>query len=86
VDIDRMPAGLSREILKDVPVIEKFCSIITGIRRCGKSTLMMQILRRTKRKSLFLKFTDIRLSGFETSDFSRLNTEIEKRNVKILFF
>jgi predicted AAA+ superfamily ATPase len=86
VDIDRMPAGLSREILKDVPVIENFCSIITGIRRCGKSTLMMQILRKKKGKSLFLKFTDIRLSGFETSDFSRLNTEIERRNVKILFF
>lgn len=85
-DIDKMPEGLSREILNDVPVIENFCSIITGIRRCGKSTLMLQILKKRKGKSLFLKFTDIRLSGIEASDFSRLNTEIEKRNVKILFF
>jgi predicted AAA+ superfamily ATPase len=85
-DIDKMPEGLSREILNDVPVIENFCSIITGIRRCGKSTLMLQILKKRKGKSLFLQFTDIRLSGFETSDFSRLNAEIEKRNVKILFF
>lgn len=35
---------------------------------------------------LFLNFEDIRLSGFETSDFVRLNAEIEKRNVRILFF
>ena len=85
-DIDKMPGGLPREILTDVPVIENFCSIITGIRRCGKSTLMLQILKKNKGKSLFLKFEDIRLSGFETSDFSRLNAEIERRDVKILFF
>ncbi len=35
---------------------------------------------------LFLNFEDIRLSGFETSDFVRLNAEIEKRKVKTLFF
>lgn len=81
-----MPDGLSREILNDIPVIENFCSIITGIRRCGKSTLMLQILKRLKGESLFLKFEDIRLSGFETSDFSRLNAEIERRAAKILFF
>jgi len=85
-DIDKTPEGLLREILDDIPVIENFCSIITGIRRCGKSTLMLQILKRSKGKSLFLKFEDIRLSGFETSDFARLNSEIERRDVKILFF
>lgn len=85
-DLDKMPEGLPREILNDVPSIRNFCSIITGIRRCGKSTLMLQILKRSKEKSLFLKFEDIRLSGFETSDFARLNSEIEKRQVKILFF
>ncbi len=85
-DIDKTPEGLPREILDDVPVIENFASIITGIRRCGKSTLMLQILKKSKGKSLFLKFEDIRLSGFETSDFARLNSEIERRDVKILFF
>ena len=47
---------------------------------------MLQILKKSKGKSLFLKFEDIRLSGFETSDFARLNSEIERRDVKILFF
>ena len=85
-DIDKTPEGLPREILDDVPVVKNFCSIITGIRRCGKSTLMLQIFKKSKEKSLFLKFEDIRLSGFEASDFARLSSEIEKRDVKILFF
>ena len=85
-EIDKKPEGLTREILDDVPVIENFASIITGIRRCGKSTLMLQILKTSKRKWLFLNFEDIRLSGFETSDFTRLNSEIERRKVEILFF
>lgn len=85
-EIDKKPEGLLREIIDDVPVIENFTSIITGIRRCGKSTLMLQTLKKTKETVLFLNFEDIRLSGFETSDFTRLNTEIENRQVKILFF
>ena len=85
-DIDKMPLGLIREILNDVPVIENFCTIITGIRRCGKSTLMLQILKKIGEESLFLKFEDIRLSGFEPSDFTRLMAEIHQRDVRLLFF
>ena len=85
-EIAKKPRGLLREIIDDVPVIENFASIISGIRRGGKSTLMLQILKRTEKSALFLNFEDIRLSGFETPDFTRLNTEIENRQVKILFF
>jgi len=85
-DLEKMPDGLPREILSDVQAIGNFCSIITGIRRCGKSTLMLQILKKRKEKSLFLKFEDIRLAGFETSDFTRLNSEILRRQVSVLFF
>lgn len=85
-EIEKKPLGLTREIIDTVPSIENFATILTGIRRCGKSTLMLQILKKTTGKMLFLNFEDIRLSGFETSDFVRLNAEIEKRNVRILFF
>ncbi len=85
-EITKKPEGLIREVMDQVPVVENFASIITGIRRCGKSTLMLQTLKQIKEKVLFLNFEDIRLSGFETSDFTRLNTEIENREVKILFF
>jgi len=85
-EIEKREEGLLREIIWNVPVIENFASIISGIRRCGKSTLMLQILRQRKEKALFLNFEDIRLSAFESSDFTRLNAEIEKREIKILFF
>ena len=85
-EIEKKPLGLIREIIDTVPSIENFATIITGIRRCGKSTLMLQVLKKTTEKMLFLNFEDIRLSGFETSDFVRLNAEIEKRNVRTLFF
>lgn len=85
-EIEKRPLGLTREIIDTVPSIENFATILTGIRRCGKSTLILQILKKTTGKMLFLNFEDIRLSGFETSDFVRLNAEIEKRNVRILFF
>lgn len=85
-ELAKKPEGLQREIARDVPVIKNFATIITGIRRCGKSTLMLQLLKERKEKSLFLNFEDIRLSGFDASDFTRLNKEIEHRRVKILFF
>lgn len=85
-EIEKKPEGLLRELFDEIPVVENFASIITGIRRCGKSTLMLQILKKHEDPLLFLNFEDIRLSGFETSDFNRLNAEIERRKVKSLFF
>jgi uncharacterized protein len=85
-EIEKKPEGLLRELFHEIQVVENFASIITGIRRCGKSTLMLQILKKQQSPALFLNFEDIRLSGFETSDFNRLNTEIERRKVKNLFF
>jgi predicted AAA+ superfamily ATPase len=82
----RQPSGIQREMLPQVPCINNYATIITGIRRCGKSTLMLQVLRQKFDRALFLNFEDIRLSAFETADFSRLLNEIKSRNTKILFF
>jgi len=46
--------------------------IITGIRRCGKSTLLQQINRTSGERTLYLNFEDPRLAGFDISDFNRL--------------
>ncbi|MFA5575476.1 MAG: ATP-binding protein [Brumimicrobium sp.] len=77
---------LLREALTQVPAIENFATIITGIRRCGKSTLLLQVLKKNYEDALYLNFEDIRLTGFETSDFVRLKKEIEQRKLKVLFF
>ncbi|MBN3580936.1 ATP-binding protein [Algoriphagus aestuarii] len=47
--------------------------VITGIRRCGKSTFMRQIISDTQSSFSFLNFEDPRIYGFEVSDFPKLD-------------
>jgi hypothetical protein len=82
----KQDSGFIRDALADIPVADSFATIITGIRRCGKSTLLLQLLRRDYRDAIYLNFDDIRLSGFDVSDLIRLHREIEKRGIKVLFF
>ena len=79
-------SGFTRDALSEIPVADSFATIITGIRRCGKSTLLLQLLRRDYQDAIYLNFDDIRLSGFETGDLVRLHREIEKRGIKVLSF
>ncbi len=51
---------------------EAFALIITGVRRCGKSTFMNQLLRGEK-KGGYLNLEDPRLEGFEFSDFTKVD-------------
>jgi len=78
--------GLIRDTLSIVPVADSFATIITGLRRCGKSTLLMQLLDRDYNEAIYLNSDDIRLSGFDSDDFVRLHNEIVKRGIKVLFF
>ena len=78
--------GLPREALVSVPDIPSFATVIAGIRRCGKSTLLRQLMSRKYDSALYLNFEDIRLANFDTDDFTRLQREIERRNVRVLFF
>jgi len=79
-------AGFQRDALSQIPVAPSFATIITGIRRSGKSTLLLQLLRQKYETAVYLHFDDIRLAAFETGDFVRLHNEITKRGVKVLFF
>jgi len=78
--------GYEREILHQIPIAQSFATIITGIRRSGKSTLLLQLLRQKYETAIYLHFDDIRLAAFETNDFVRLHNEIIKRETKIIFF
>ena len=82
----KQDSGFSRDALSQIPIVNSFATIITGIRRCGKSTLLLQLLRRDYQNAIYLNFDDIRLSGFETADFTRLHKEIERREIRVLFF
>ena len=78
---------VTREQRTQVPQMLHFASIITGIRRCGKSTLMEQIMQTFPQgEVLYLNFDDINLMAFEQDDFTRLYKVIVERQPKALFF
>jgi len=79
-------AQLIRDSLASIPIVESYATIISGIRRCGKSTLLLQLLKKKYKHALYFNFEDIRLAGFEVGDFGRLQQEIDKRQYRVLFF
>ncbi len=69
--LDRLDLGILREILKNVKIRDSFALLITGIRRCGKSTFLHQILKK-QAKGYYLNLEDPRLEGFDLSDFNKI--------------
>jgi predicted AAA+ superfamily ATPase len=85
--LQKKELGVLREILDKIPEATGFASIITGIRRCGKSTLQLQLKKKYfPKEGIFLNFEDPRLAGMETQDFERLYAEILKRKTNAIFF
>ena len=64
--------GIERDKLKDVQLTAGFASIITGIRRAGKSTLLLQLIQKITNFN-YLNFEDVRIFGFDHKDFNRLD-------------
>jgi hypothetical protein len=77
---------VNREALTNVKVLPSFATIITGLRRCGKSTLMLQLIYSQNEKILYINFEDIRLADFDSSDFIRLLQVIDEMGAKKLYF
>jgi len=77
---------VNREALSKVKVLPSFATIITGLRRCGKSTLMLQLMNSQEEQILYLNFEDIRLVDFDQGDFIRLRQVITQTGVKKLYF
>ena len=69
--LDKSEMGIIREKESEIKILNSFALIITGIRRCGKSTFLNHILRKQK-KGHYLNLEDPRLEGFELSDFSKV--------------
>jgi predicted AAA+ superfamily ATPase len=63
----------------------KHIEVISGIRRCGKSTLMTQIIHHNYQRIAYFNFEDARVFGFEVNDFTKLD-EVIGRGVDAYFF
>ncbi len=79
--------GLRRELLSSLPGdLKSHALIISGIRRCGKSTLLHQLLSDDIGPVLFLNFDTPKLYNYEIDDFGLLDEIIEEQGYKTLFF
>ncbi|MFZ4523698.1 MAG: ATP-binding protein [Bacteroidales bacterium] len=80
-----MDTGLPRNI-KDFANLTTHTLIISGIRRCGKSTVLQQINKTFTGYSIYLNFEDPRLAGFDLGDFNRLHELAILKGIKAYFF
>lgn len=77
--------GLTRTKLKEVSIIKNFALIISGVRRCGKSTLLLQLMKKNKNYH-YLNFEDIRMKGFDVKDFEILEEVFHEENKSIIYY
>ena len=75
-----------RALLPDLPNIRTHALILSGVRRCGKSTLLRQFVRKQFQDIFYLNFEDIRLYGFDIKDFVLLDKVIDESGLKVLYF
>ncbi|MCP1663149.1 MULTISPECIES: ATP-binding protein [Methanocalculus] len=69
--LEKFSPGVIRQELVRVTPRENFAIIISGIRRCGKSTLLLQSMKREE-EFFYLNFEDPRLAEFELKDIALL--------------
>ena len=79
-------SGLERKELFSLPDLSAYVLIISGIRRCGKSTLLKQFLKNRHKNAFFFNFEDVRLYNFSIDDFQLLDKVINNSGEKTLFF
>lgn len=63
-----VPRKIEKNLLSAPEVL-----VITGVRRCGKSTLLRQIQQQREEKDFYINFDDERLLNFTVEDFQTLN-------------
>ena len=71
--------GMRRDAFQDLPCEKKFATILTGVRRCGKSTLLAQWAHDSGMLVLRVLFDDLRLMDFSTPDLTLLGKIIAER-------
>jgi len=79
--------GIRRDDLDRIDPDIPLALVISGVRRCGKSTLLRQIMGKLKGCHYF-NFEDPRVAGFDSSDFQKLDAVLreEQGEQKYYFF
>ncbi len=72
-EIKSAELGVLRDLLKNIGLRTPHVIILSGIRRCGKSTLLRQIMEKAP-GAYYFNFEDQRMMGFEVGDFEKLDS------------
>ncbi|MBI3031926.1 ATP-binding protein [Candidatus Woesearchaeota archaeon] len=64
--------GIEREDISTIDLNVPFALILSGIRRCGKSTLLLQLMKNLK-GFYYFNFEDSRAGEFDIGDFEKLD-------------
>ena len=83
---DRKSVGQARPLDFNDVLLDSHVLDITGVRRCGKSTVMRQRMRGAKDPWFYVNFESPLLTQFEMRDTIRLDSLIDKSGAKRLFF
>lgn len=83
------PRGLRKKTIlkreKEIALKSNSVIVITGVRRCGKSTFLLQLLEGTEKK-IALNFEDTRLNDFELGDFQKLELIAASEKISTFIF
>lgn len=85
---DFQPVNSLRRIVereKTIPMNSNRIVVITGIRRCGKSTLLKHNIKNFN-EAIFVNFEDIRLEGFDKNDFLKIEKIATEDHIRYLVF
>lgn len=76
-----------RDILDKIPIEKGKATVVTGMRKCGKCTLLLQMQKEKDYKNVvYLNFEDISLAGFGAEDIPTLINVITQNRTKAVFF
>jgi predicted AAA+ superfamily ATPase len=84
--LENQEQGLKRHLLTELPDIQSHALVVCGIRRCGKSTLLRQFVKKLNRPYYYFNFDDIRLASFSHTDFRLLDKVIIDSGAQLIFF
>ena len=70
-DLASLNYGIPRTSASNIDLKLPMAIILSGIRRCGKSTLLHQVMKKTGGKYYF-NFEDPKATGFDLNDFQKL--------------
>lgn len=76
--------GMPRDVLPQLPSVRDFATVVTGVRRSGKSTLLDQWTSENGGNVVSVHFDDLRLASFSSNDFLQLYEIAKERKVDTL--